>query len=195
VRRDFHPVHDRGAVLLGSRSMSGIAVMRQAALVLGNPASASTLWRTLDGIGPVELAEIASALAKVRSRVHDLLDLRPGGFPWIRGFGGSADANTASDHIEVSTEAIRQLPTRRRRKVLFHADGAGATKEYLQWITDGGGNKANTWRNPAPPSASGGRRPPATTRGPQPCPTPSTPSREPTGNRHPHRSPHAGART
>jgi hypothetical protein len=151
-------------------------------------------------IGPVELAKIASARAKVRSRVHDLLDLRPGGFPWIRvdgraltgwtvldidaslvpahsdkegaepnrkGFGlhpilmfldntdehlvcrlrpGSAGANTASDHIEVSTEAIRQLPTRRRRKVLFRADGAGAAKEYLQWITDGGGNKANTWQ-------------------------------------------------
>ena len=58
---------------------------------------------------------------------------------------GSAGANTAADHIEVSTEAIRQLPTRRRRKVLFRADGAGATKEYLRWITAGGGNKANTW--------------------------------------------------
>ncbi|MFI5749355.1 transposase [Streptomyces sp. NPDC051644] len=59
---------------------------------------------------------------------------------------GSAGANTASGHIEVSTEAIRQLPTRRRRKVLFRADGAGATEEYLQSITDGGGNKANTWQ-------------------------------------------------
>jgi hypothetical protein len=208
VRRDFHPVHDRGAVLvsaacavlLGARSIAGIDVMRQTALVLGHPASASTLYRTLDGIGPVQLAKIASARAKVRSRVHDLLDLRPGGFPWIRvdgrpltgwtvldidaslvpahsdkegaepnrkGFGlhpilmfldntdehlvcrlrpGSAGANTAADHIEVSTEAIRQLPTRRRRKVLFRADGAGATIEYLQWITDGGGNKASTWQ-------------------------------------------------
>jgi len=208
VRRDFHPVHDRGgvlvsaacAVLLGARSIAGIDVMRQAALVLGHPASASTLYRTLDGIGPVQLAKITSARAKVRSRVHDLLDLRPGGFPWIRvdgrpltgwtvldidaslvpahsdkegaepnrkGFGlhpilmfldntdehlvcrlppGSAGANTASDHIEVSSEAIRQLPTRRRRKVLFRADGAGATREYLQWITGGGGNRANTWQ-------------------------------------------------
>lgn len=206
VRRDFHPVHDRGAVLvfaacavlLGSRSMSGIAVMRQAALVLGNPASASTLYRTLDAIGPVQLAKIASARAEVRSHVHALLDLRPGGFPWIRvdgrpltgwtvldidaslvpahsdkeganpnrkGFGlhpilmfldntdghlvcrlrpGSAGANTACGHIEVSTEAIRQLPTRRRRRVLFRADGAGATIEYLRWITGGGGNKTNT---------------------------------------------------
>jgi Transposase DDE domain group 1 len=207
VRRDFHPVHDRGgvlvsaacAVLLGARSIAGIDVMRQAALVLGHPASASTLYRTLDAIGPVCLTKIASARARVRSRVHDLLDLRPGGFPWIRvdgrpltgwtvldidasfvpahsdkegakphrkGYGlhpllmfcdntdehlvcrlrpGSAGSNTASDHIEVATEAIRQLPTRRRRKVLFRADGAGATKEWLTWITSGGGNKANTW--------------------------------------------------
>jgi hypothetical protein len=50
VRRDFHPVHDRGtvlvsaacAVLLGARSMAGIDVMRQAALVLGRPASAAS---------------------------------------------------------------------------------------------------------------------------------------------------------
>lgn len=207
VRRDFHPVHDRGqvlvtaacAVLLGARSIAGIEVMRQAALVLGRPASASTLYRTLDGIGPVQLAKIASARARVRSRVHDLLDLRPGGFPWIRvdgrpltgwsvldidasfvpahsgkegaephrkGFGlhpllvfldntdehlvcrlrpGSAGANTAEDHISVATEAIRQLPTRRRRRVLFRADGAGATKEWLAWIAAGGGNKASTW--------------------------------------------------
>ena len=207
VRRDFHPVHDRGevlvtaacAVLLGARSIAGIEVMRQAALVLGYPASASTLYRTLDQAGPVQLTKIASARARVRSRVHDLLDLRPGGFPWIRvdgrpltgwtvldidasfvpahsekegaephrkGYGlhpllmfcdntdehlvcrlrpGSAGANTASDHIEVATEAIRQLPTRRRRRALFRADGAGATKEWLTWITSGGGNKANCW--------------------------------------------------
>jgi hypothetical protein len=207
VRQDFHPVHDRGgvlvsaacAVLLGARSIAGIEVMRQTALVLGHPASASTLYRTLDGIGPVQLAKVTSARAKVRSCVHDLLDLRPGGFPWIRvdgkpltgwsvldidasfvpvhsnkegaephrkGFGlhpllvfldntdehlvcrlrpGSAGSNTASDHIEVSTEAVRQLPTRRRRKVLFRADGAGATKQWLAWIASGGGNKANTW--------------------------------------------------
>ncbi|ODA69606.1 transposase [Streptomyces sp. AVP053U2] len=92
LRRDFHPVHDRGgvlvtaacAVLLGARSIAGIDVLRQAALVLGHPASASTLYRTLDAIGPVQLAKITSARAKVLARVHGLLDLRPGGFPWIR---------------------------------------------------------------------------------------------------------------
>ncbi|MEV6332371.1 transposase [Streptomyces sp. NPDC051909] len=58
---------------------------------------------------------------------------------------GSAGANTAADRIDVATEAVRQLPTRRRGKVLFRADGAGATKEWLVWITTGGGNKAYTW--------------------------------------------------
>ncbi|MGW1616758.1 hypothetical protein ACWCQZ_46710 [Streptomyces sp. NPDC002285] len=60
VRRDFHPVHDRGQMF-------------------------STLYRTLDTFGPVQLDKVATARAEVRSRVHDLLDLRPGGFPWIRG--------------------------------------------------------------------------------------------------------------
>ncbi|MFF3159203.1 transposase [Streptomyces sp. NPDC057910] len=199
VRRDFHPVHDRGgvlvsaacAVLLGARSIAGIAVMRQTALVFGNPASASTLYRALDGIGPVQLARITSARTKVRSHVHGLVDLSPGGFSWIpvdgrplpltgwtvldvdasfvpahsdkegaephrKGFGlhpllvfldntdehlvcrlrpGSAGANTAEDHIDVATRAVRQLPTRRRGKILFRADGAGATKEWLAWTT------------------------------------------------------------
>ncbi|MGW1616090.1 transposase family protein [Streptomyces sp. NPDC002285] len=92
VRRGFHPVHDRGtvlvsatcAVLLGARSIAGIDVMRQTRLVLGRPASASTLWRTLDAIGPVQLTKIASARARVRGHVHQLLDLRPEGFPWIK---------------------------------------------------------------------------------------------------------------
>ena len=207
VRQDFHPVHDRGtvlisaacAILVGARSMSGINLMRQTALVLGYPPSACTLWQTLDALGPVQLAKIASARARVRSHVHQLVDLRPGGFPWIRvnkqelpgwtvldidashipayspkegaepnvkGFGhhplllfldntdellvnqlrpGSAGANTACDHITVCREGVRQLPPRRRVKILFRADGAGATKEFLAWITAGGGNKAHTW--------------------------------------------------
>ena len=202
MRRGFRPVHDRGtvlvsaacAVLLGARSMAGIDVMRQASLVLGRPASASTLWRTLEAIGPVQLTKIASARARTRVHVHQQLDLRPGGFPWIKvngreltgvtvldldasvipahsdkegaepnfkGYGhhpllmfcdnteellvnrlrpGSAGSNTADDHISVSIEGLRQLPTRRRRRVLFRTDGAGATREFLAWITSGGGN-------------------------------------------------------
>ncbi|MEY9988236.1 hypothetical protein ABIE67_000268 [Streptomyces sp. V4I8] len=213
VRRGFRPVHDRGtvlvsaacAVLLGARSMAGIDVMRQTSLVLGSPASASTLWRTLEAIGPVQLTKIASARARTRIHVHQQLDLRPGGFPWIKvngreltgvtvldldasvvpahsgkegaepnfkGYGhhpllmfcdnteellvnrlrpGSAGSNTADDHISVSIEGLRQLPTRRRRRVLFRTDGAGATMEFLTWITSGGGNAANCPRTPSSP--------------------------------------------
>lgn len=137
--------------------------------------------------------------ARTRIHVHQRLDLRPGGFPWIKvngreltgvtvldldasivpahsdkegaepnfkGYGhhpllmfcdnteellvnrlrpGSAGSNTADDHISVSIEGLRQLPTRRRRRVLFRTDGAGATREFLAWITSGGGNAANRW--------------------------------------------------
>jgi hypothetical protein len=60
---------------------------------------------------------------------------------------GSAGSNTADDHIGVSIQGLRQLPTRRRRRVLFRADGAGATEEFLAWITTGGGNTRNRWEH------------------------------------------------
>ena len=41
--------------------------MRQVSPVLGRPASASTLWRTLEKIGPVQLTKIASARARPQS--------------------------------------------------------------------------------------------------------------------------------
>jgi hypothetical protein len=93
------------SVVLGARSIAGIEVMRQAALVLGRPASASTLYRTLDGIGPVQLAKIASARARVRARVHDLLDLRPGGFPWIH-----SDRSTLGPWKPTPPATTRGLP-------------------------------------------------------------------------------------
>ncbi|MGW1108977.1 transposase [Streptomyces sp. NPDC002540] len=105
VRRDFRPVHDRGtvlvsaacAVLLGARSMGGIDLMRQASLVLGRPASASTLWRTLEAIGLVQLAKIASARARTRVHVHQQLGLRSGGFPWIKVNGRELTGITVLD--------------------------------------------------------------------------------------------------
>ena len=58
---------------------------------------------------------------------------------------GSAGSNTAADHIEAGRQGIRQLPPRRRAKVLLRADGAGATKEFLEWIITGGGNTRHRW--------------------------------------------------
>ncbi len=90
VRRGFHPVHDRGgvlvsaacAVLLGARSIAGIAVMRQAALVLGQPGL---------GVGAVPHAGRDRAvpareghLVAGEGPLPGALLLHPGGFPWIR---------------------------------------------------------------------------------------------------------------
>jgi Transposase DDE domain group 1 len=48
---------------------------------------------------------------------------------------GRAGSNTASDHIAVLTEAITQVPARRRRDLLVTVDGAGATLELIRHIT------------------------------------------------------------
>lgn len=48
---------------------------------------------------------------------------------------GRAGSNTATDHIEVLTEAIAQVPARHRRDLLITVDGAGATLELIRHIT------------------------------------------------------------
>src|SRR6266540_1645396 len=49
---------------------------------------------------------------------------------------GNAGSNTAADHIAVVREALAQLPGSRRGKhLLIRADGAGATHEFLNWLT------------------------------------------------------------
>ncbi len=48
---------------------------------------------------------------------------------------GNAGSNTAADHIAVLSAAIRQVPAAHRRKLLIRADGAGASRELLEWIT------------------------------------------------------------
>ena len=55
---------------------------------------------------------------------------------------GNAGSNTAADHISVTREALRQLPsqqaaksaTRPGRKILIRADGAGCTHEFVAWL-------------------------------------------------------------
>jgi hypothetical protein len=58
---------------------------------------------------------------------------------------GNAGSNTVADHVTVLTEAIGQLPARYRRKVIFRADGAAATKEFLAWITAEAATRGYTW--------------------------------------------------
>jgi len=53
---------------------------------------------------------------------------------------GNAGSNTATDHITVTRDALKQLPghrpgTRPGRKVLVRTDGAGATHAFLAWLT------------------------------------------------------------
>jgi hypothetical protein len=58
---------------------------------------------------------------------------------------GNAGSNTVADHITVLTEAIAQIPVRYRKKVIFRADGAGATKDLLGWIKAEAAEKGYTW--------------------------------------------------
>ncbi len=48
---------------------------------------------------------------------------------------GSAGSNTVTDHLEVLTAAIAQIPASFRRDLLITCDGAGATKDLLTHIT------------------------------------------------------------
>ncbi len=48
---------------------------------------------------------------------------------------GSAGSNTVTDHLEVLTAAIAQIPASFRRDLLITCDGAGATKDLLKHIT------------------------------------------------------------
>ena len=53
---------------------------------------------------------------------------------------GNAGSNTATDHITVVRQALAQLPGHRPghrlgRKVLIRIDGAGGTKQLIEWLT------------------------------------------------------------
>ena len=47
---------------------------------------------------------------------------------------GNAGSNTFTDHKEVLTAAIRQVPARFRRKILVRVDGAGASHELVEHL-------------------------------------------------------------
>ncbi len=49
---------------------------------------------------------------------------------------GNAGSNTAADHIEVLTEAIAQIPAVHRKRLLVRSDGAGASHQLLDWLTE-----------------------------------------------------------
>jgi len=49
---------------------------------------------------------------------------------------GNAGSNTASDHIEVLGQAIAQIPAGYRKKLLVRTDGAGASHDLIDWLTE-----------------------------------------------------------
>ncbi len=49
---------------------------------------------------------------------------------------GNAGSNTAADHIEVLGKAIAQVPAAHRKRLLIRADGAGASHDLVDWLTD-----------------------------------------------------------
>ncbi len=58
---------------------------------------------------------------------------------------GNAGSNTVADHIDVLGEAVAQIPARYRKKIIFRADGAGATKDLLAWIKAEAARNGYTW--------------------------------------------------
>ncbi|MFT3871433.1 MAG: IS1380 family transposase [Nocardioides sp.] len=51
---------------------------------------------------------------------------------------GNAGSNTTTDHIEVLTDAIAQVPGTHRKRLLIRSDGAGASHGLLDWLTEQG---------------------------------------------------------
>lgn len=51
---------------------------------------------------------------------------------------GNAGSNTAADHIEVLADAIAQIPAAHRKQLLIRCDGAGASHQLLDWLSDQG---------------------------------------------------------
>ncbi|MEV6212017.1 hypothetical protein [Kitasatospora sp. NPDC051914] len=89
ARRGFHPVHDRGqvmvdlavAITLGATCIRDVRLLEHQRPVFGPVASFPTVWRALKETGELALSRIERARAAVRRYVHALLRERPEGFP------------------------------------------------------------------------------------------------------------------
>src|SRR3954447_21528582 len=85
ARRGWWAVHDRGRVLVdlavmiadGGEAICDIDVLRHQHDVFGPVASPATCWRARDEIGPAQLGRIATARARIRSRVWALMGAVP----------------------------------------------------------------------------------------------------------------------
>jgi hypothetical protein len=72
------------SIVLGATNLAEAeAVQAHHAAVLGTAASDSTAHRALTALDETARARIAKARARIRRHVWALLQLRPGGFPWL----------------------------------------------------------------------------------------------------------------
>jgi hypothetical protein len=90
-RRGFHPLHDRGQVLvdlavaitLGATCVRDIRLLEHQRAVIGPVASFPTVWRALKEVDEAALRRIERARAAVRRHVWQILADRPEGFPEV----------------------------------------------------------------------------------------------------------------
>ncbi|AUY53684.1 hypothetical protein C2142_38125 [Streptomyces sp. CB01881] len=91
ARRGFHPLHDRGQVLvdlavaitLGAVCIRDVRLLEHQRPVFGPTASFPTVWRALRETDGLALRRIERARATVRRHVYALLRDRPEGFPEV----------------------------------------------------------------------------------------------------------------
>ena len=57
---------------------------------------------------------------------------------------GNAGSNTVTDHIDVLSRAIAQVPSAYRKHLLIRADGAGSSHGLLDWLTAQGAKRVRT---------------------------------------------------
>ena len=104
-RRGFDPVYDRGQVLVdlalmlidGGEAISDFQALAHLAPVIGPIPSTSTVWRTLNETGGLQLARVNAAVAEFRRHWWGLLAARPEGFPWLKVAGKELTGITVID--------------------------------------------------------------------------------------------------
>jgi hypothetical protein len=132
------------SIVLGATSMSGINVLAHQAGVFGWLCVAGKLlsgWVVIDLdaalIGANSPRQGTAATFKRGFGFHPL-----GGWCantveclFMLPRPGNAGSNTVSDHIRVLGEAVAQLSSGYQEKILIRVDGAGATHELLEHLT------------------------------------------------------------
>lgn len=141
VRARFVPVHDRGRVLVdvavmladGGEAIADIDVLRHQSDVLGQVASAPTVWRTLDEVTSGRLKKIAADRAQTRRHVWAQL---PGGVPANKVAGTDLGSTVVLDVdatiVVVHSEKEQASPTFKKTP-LFHPIGVWCdnSQEFL----------------------------------------------------------------